>query len=323
MNNTIFLIPSLTFLVVSSLALLGVWVWLRRFSAQAKAKAQRLNDLMGLRSGRAVKPSTVSSAIHAILDKWLRTHTGLYDKIGQLITQADSQRTPMQLLATSLGIWAITTVIGIYAKAAMGPVILFPLGLACLPVLQLMHSAKNRRRQFEAKLPEALDFMTRALRAGHSITVAIGMAGDELADPIRTEFKTVFDEIGFGISFEEAMTALSHRIQSADVNFLVTALLIQRETGGNLTELLDGLAKTVRERIKLQGKIKTLSSEGRLSAILLGALPFVLGGVLSFLNPEYMSVLWNTAKGHSMLMSGALLLALGFISLSRIVQIKV
>jgi tight adherence protein B len=195
--------------------------------------------------------------------------------------------------------------------------------LACLPVLRLIHIAKKRRRQFEARLPEALDFMARALRAGHSITVAIGMAGDELADPIRTEFKTVFDEIGFGISFEEAMTEMALRIRSSDLDFLVTALLIQRETGGNLTELLDGLAKTVRDRIKLQGKVKTLSSEGRLSAILLGTLPFILGGVLSFLNPQYMSVLWSTPKGQSMLMTGALLLVLGFISLSRIVRIKV
>jgi tight adherence protein B len=229
----------------------------------------------------------------------------------------------MQLLASCLGIWVATTVAGIFLNGAIGLVAITSSCFACLPVFQLIHVAQKRRRQFEAKLPEALDFIARALRAGHSITVSIGMAGDELADPIRTEFKTVFDEIGFGISFEEAMTEMAQRIRSSDLDFLVTALLIQRETGGNLTELLDGLAKTVRDRIKLQGKVKTLSSEGRLSAILLGTLPFILGGVLSFLNPQYMSVLWSTPKGQSMLMTGALLLVLGFISLSRIVRIKV
>lgn len=323
MNNTIFLIPAFTFLLVSGLGLLGVWLWQRRFSAQAKAKAQRLNDLVAWRTGVHQQPSLARSAIHGSLSHWLRTHTKAYAKLDQLIDQAHSQRTPLQLIASCLGVWAVISGAGFFFNVAMAPLILLSLGLACLPILQLMHAAQKRRQQFEAKLPEALDFMTRALRTGHSITVAMGMAGDELADPIRTEFRTVFDEIGFGISFEEATTDLSQRVQSSDLNFLVTALLIQRETGGNLTELLDGLAKTIRDRIKLQGKIKTLSSEGRLSAIVLGALPFFLGGILSFLNAEYMSVLWHSTKGHSMLMTGALLLALGFISLSRIVRIKV
>jgi tight adherence protein B len=323
MNNTIFLIPTFTFLFVSGLALLGIWIWLKRFSSQAKAKTQRLNDLLVFRTGQPKDQSSTRTSIQVLLEKWLRTHTRVYNKLGHLIIQAHVQRTPMQLLASCLGIWVTSIVIGIFLNVAIGLVILLSSGLACLPVLRLIHTAKRRRRQFETKLPEALDFMARALRAGHSITVSIGMAGDELADPIRTEFKTVFDEIGFGISFEEAMTEMAQRIQSSDLDFLVTALLIQRETGGNLTELLDGLAKTVRDRIKLQGKVKTLSSEGRLSAILLGTLPFILGGVLSFLNPQYMSVLWSTPKGQSMLMTGALLLLLGFISLSRIVRIKV
>lgn len=323
MNNAIFLIPAFTFLLVSGLGLLGVWLWQRRFSAQAKAKAQRLNALVAWRTGVYQQPAVARSAMHGSLNHRLRTHTKAYAKLERLLVQADSQRTPLQLLASCLGLWAVILGMGFFLNAAMAPWVLVSLGMAGLPILQLMHAAKKRRQQFEAKLPEALDFMTRALRTGHSITVAIGMAGDELADPIRTEFRTVFDEIGFGISFEEAMTDLSRRIQSADVNFLVTALLIQRETGGNLTELLDGLAKTIRDRIKLQGKIKTLSSEGRLSAIVLGALPFFLGGILSFLNAEYMSVLWHTSKGHSLLMTGAFLLALGFIGLSRIVRIKV
>ena len=182
---------------------------------------------------------------------------------------------------------------------------------------------QDRRRKFEDKLPEALDFLSRALRAGHSITVAMGMAGNELADPIGTEFKTVFDEIGFGIAFDEAMTEMTRRIQCPDLDFLVIALLIQRETGGNLTELLEGLAKTVRERIKLQGKVKTLSSEGKFSAMLLGTLPFILGCILSLLNPDYMGALWRTPEGQNILMMGAGLLVVGFVTLSRMVKIKV
>jgi tight adherence protein B len=151
----------------------------------------------------------------------------------------------------------------------------------------------------------------------------MGMAANELADPIGTEFGIVFDEIGFGIPFDESMTAMTHRVGSPDLDFLVIALLIQRETGGNLTELLDSLAKTVRERIKLKGKVRTLSSEGRFSAILLGSLPFVLGAVLSLLNPGYMSALWETPQGHNLMQIGAVLLVVGFIVLQRIIRIKV
>ena len=192
-----------------------------------------------------------------------------------------------------------------------------------MPVMRLIRVANKRSRLFEERLPEALDFMTRALRAGHSITATMGMAGNELADPIGTEFKTVFDQIGFGIPFNDAMAEMARRVNSHDLDFLVIALLIQRETGGNLTELLEGLAKTVRERIKLQGKVRTLSSEGRFSAMLLGSLPFVLGSILSLLNPSYMSALWLSPEGHNILTWGAVLLVIGFFSLSRIVRIKV
>jgi len=194
---------------------------------------------------------------------------------------------------------------------------------ACLPVLYLQRAAQTRRTLFENKLPEALDFLARALRAGHSITVAMGMAGNELADPIGTEFKAVFDEIGFGIPFNESMSNMAKRINSSDLDFLVIALLIQRETGGNLTELLEGLAKTVRDRIKLQGKVRTLSAEGRYSAMLLGSLPFILGSILSLINPAYMEPMWSTPQGHSLLITGTVLLVVGFIILNKIAKIKV
>lgn len=322
-NNTLLLIPTFTFVLVSGLALFGVWIWLRKYSPQAKAKKQRLNDLLVFRLGKSINQSKPQGLISTLLDTWLRKNTRAYVKLEQLIIQAHMQLTPMQLLASCLVLWATTTVMAIAIHAPLILLVLISGCAASIPVLRLNYSAKKRRQQFESKLPEALDFIARALRAGHSITVAIGMAGDELSEPIGSEFKTVFDEIGFGISFQEAMTEMTQRIRSSDLDFLVTALLIQKETGGNLTELLDGLSKTVRDRIKFQGKIKTLSSEGRLSAILLGTLPFILSGVLSLLNPQYMSVLWQTQKGQSMLITGALLLMVGFISLSRIIRIKV
>lgn len=316
-------IPSITFLLVSGLALLGVSLWLYRYSPQAKAKAQRLRNIRSSRIGQHADHAQERSHGLTALDKWLREHVQAYAGLDELIVRAHSDRTPLQIIGFSCAAWVLVGVICLSTGAGLWLALLLGGLGAWLPVVKLMRAATTRSRMFEEKLPEALDFMARALRAGHSITVTMGMAGNELADPIGIEFKTVFDEIGFGIPFNDAMTEMARRMNSHDLDFLVIALLIQRETGGNLTELLEGLAKTVRERIKLQGKVRTLSSEGRFSAMLLGSLPFVLGAILSLLNPSYMSALWLSPEGHNILIAGSVLLVVGFVSLSRIVRIKV
>ena len=194
---------------------------------------------------------------------------------------------------------------------------------AAMPTAYLKHLEKDRRQLFENQLPEALDFMTRALRAGHGLTVALGMVGDELPAPVGSEFKTTFDHINLGMSFDEALGDLAERIQSSDLNFLVIALTIQRKTGGNLAELLSTLSGTVRERIKLKGKIRVLASEGKLSGVMIGALPFVLGLILSFVNPVYMATLWTTPAGQKLVLAGLVMMMLGALWMWKIVQIKV
>ena len=194
---------------------------------------------------------------------------------------------------------------------------------AALPTAYLKHLATKRRLLFENQLPEALDFVTRALRAGHGLTVAMGMVGDELPAPVGSEFKTTFDHINLGMSFDEALGDLAQRIQSSDLNFLVIALTIQRKTGGNLAELLSTLSGTVRERIKLKGKIRVLASEGKLSGVMIGALPFVLGLILSFVNPVYMATLWTTPAGQKLVLAGLVMMLLGALWMWKIVQIKV
>lgn len=319
----IYWIPALVFLLVSGLALLGVLAWLHRYSPQAKAKTQRLQDIETYLAGHGGRRRRQSDEGLDALDKWLREHLPPYAQLDMLLARANSQRTALQVLATSLGLGLAGFVVFGLGGVGWGMAWLLGALLAGVPTLVLLRTAQVRRGKFENKLPEALDFLTRALRAGHSISVALGMAANELSDPIGTEFKIVFDEIGFGLPFDESMTAMARRVGSADLDFLVIALLIQRETGGNLTELLEGLAKTVRERIKLKGKIRTLSSEGKFSAILLGSLPFVLGAVLSLLNPSYMSALWETPEGHNILRIGGVLLVMGFVALQRITRIKV
>ncbi|MGB8248421.1 MAG: type II secretion system F family protein, partial [Chlorobium sp.] len=216
-------------------------------------------------------------------------------------------------------------VMGLGLLRHVNPLLLIVLAVAIAgtPVLWIVRQVNQRRRAFGDKLPETLDYISRALRAGHSLTSAISMVGKELPDPIGHEFKTVSDEIVFGIPFKDAMGQLADRVQSNDLNFFVISLMIHHETGGNLTELLDGLAKTIRERVKLRGKVRTLASEGRASAWILGGLPFVFAGIISLINPGYISVLWTTPQGHTLLLIGAGLMVMGIFVLSRIIRIKV
>jgi tight adherence protein B len=149
------------------------------------------------------------------------------------------------------------------------------------------------------------------------------MVGDELPAPINKEFKTVFEEINFGLPFNDAMSNFAIRVNSNDVSFLVVGLVIQREAGGNLIGLLENLAKTVRDRMILNGKVRVLASEGKYSGILLSVLPFLLGGILAFINPKYMALLWTTDIGQSLMISGLMLMSLGALWMWKITRIKV
>ena len=316
-------IPFIVFMLVTGLVLMAGSIWHDRYSPEAKAKTQRLQDIRTYLEGDAAGAHGQQAHGLTALEGWLRAHVGAYRQLEILMTRADSRHSPMRVLGLSLSLFSFTFLSFLVGHVSALAALPCALAIASLPFFQLGRAAAKRRTQFEEKLPEALDYLTRALRAGHSITVAIGMAANELADPIGTEFRKVFEEIGFGIPFDESMNAMAGRVNSPDLSFLVIALPIQRETGGNLTELLDGLAKTIRERIKFKGKIKTLSSEGRFSAVLLGSLPFVLGAILSLLNPAYMRPLWETPQGQNLLIIGAVLLVVGFVALTRITNIKV
>ena len=222
-----------------------------------------------------------------------------------------------------VALFTVVVVLGILRQTNPLLLLVLAVAIASTPVLWLSLQSNKRRQAFGDKLPETLDYISRAMRAGHSLTSAIGMVGKEFPDPIGHEFKTVFDEIAFGIPFKDTISHLAARVQSYDLNFFVIALMIQHETGGNLAELLDGLASTMRERIKLRGKIRTLSSEGRASAWVLGSMPFSLAGILGLINPGYISVLFTTPQGHNLILIGAGLLAVGFSMLNRIIHIKV
>ena len=195
--------------------------------------------------------------------------------------------------------------------------------LAVVPWLYVQRAIFNRIKTIEQQMPDTLDMMGRAMLAGHAFPSALKMAGDEMPEPIANEFRIVFDEINYGFSMEDALNNLAARVPSTDVKYFVIAVLIQRETGGNLAELLGNLSRLIRERLKLLGTIRVLSAEGRLSAKILTVLPFALALVINLLNPKFMSVLWTDPAGVKLMIVTVILLSIGIYWMWRIIKIRV
>jgi tight adherence protein B len=203
---------------------------------------------------------------------------------------------------------------------------LAPVGamVACgLPFIWLVVKRKRRLAKFGKQLPEALELIARALRAGHSLGAGFSLVADEMTQPIGGEFNRAFEEQNFGVPLEEALTEMSNRVPNLDLRFFCTAVILQRQTGGDLAEILDKIGVLVRERFKIWGQIQSLTGEGRLSGIVLLALPPVLFITMYKLNPDYVMILFTDPLGHQMLAAGVVLQVLGAIVIRKIINIKV
>jgi len=204
------------------------------------------------------------------------------------------------------------------------PLVFAAAGLAIdLPLLYARRAKSKRLDKIDHQLPDALDLIGRALRAGHAFPTAIKMVGDEMRDPIADEFRIAFDEVNFGMSMSEALLNLANRVPSTDVRYFVIAVMIQRETGGNLAELLGNISNIIRERIKLLGQVRVLSAEGRMSAWVLGLLPFGAALVINLTSPGFMTVLYTDPFGRKMIVGALGLMATGVYMMRRIIKIRV
>ncbi|MFM0117218.1 type II secretion system F family protein [Paraburkholderia sp. RL18-101-BIB-B] len=196
--------------------------------------------------------------------------------------------------------------------------------VACLlPVTILRRNRTKRVLQLERQLPDAADLIARALRAGHSFPAALGMVGEELPEPLGGEFALVFDEINYGVSMNDALLNMVSRVPVEDLRYFVIAVLIQREAGGNLAEILGSIAGIIRERLKLLGKVRVLSAEGRLSAWVLGVLPFAILGLLTVLNPGYISVFWTDPAGVQLAGVAITMMLFGILWMRKVVRIHI
>lgn len=223
------------------------------------------------------------------------------------------------------------TILGVLAGFILAMVFGLPLfaiigatvAMGALPLLYVLNAKRKRLITFEQQLPDALDLMGRALRAGHAFSGALKMVGDEMTEPVAGEFRTTFDELNYGISLQDALQNMATRVPSDDLRYFVIAVLIQRETGGNLTELLDSISALIRARLKLMGTIRVLSAEGRLSAWILGLLPFIMAVVLNIINPKFMSVLWTDPTGLKVVWIMLVMMVVGIFWMRRVIRIHV
>ncbi|MBX3393804.1 MAG: type II secretion system F family protein [Phycisphaerae bacterium] len=241
----------------------------------------------------------------------------------RMLDQANVHFSATSVLINLTGLGACGYIACYFLKQELWISISVALGLVLLPLLVVFIMRKIRLNRFLNQLPDVFELMSQALRAGHSLPNAVLVISQQLSDPVRSEFARVFHEQNLGIKIEDALKGMAKRIGMMDVNFFVTAVCIQRQTGGDLAEVLDNISGVIRERIKLFGMVKALTAEGRLSGWVLLALPIVVFVLELVVNPNYADKLLSTEIGNYMLITGAVMQLLGLAMIQKIVNIKV
>jgi len=236
--------------------------------------------------------------------------------------RADIPTPPNQFLLFSFLVGLAGYMVGsiVFTNFALGIAMGF---LGLLPILSAVRKAEKRRQQFEAQFPQALELVTRALRAGHSILFGFQLVGDEMGAPLGAEFTHVAEEIKLGKDIGDALANLAYRVDITDISYFNTAVLIQRETGGNLAELLDNLGYVIRDRFKLFAKVRALTSVGKATANMLGLFPLVMIGILTLVGADFVKNLWLTPEGHMMAAAAAVLVIVGYTICLRMARIEV
>jgi tight adherence protein B len=291
----------------------------------------RVEDRLGVLTGTAAPPGArdglkEGSLLSRPLDDVPGMLDSLFERFGNMdliFEQADTSLTMTKLAAISVLLGVIGTsgsaIAGIHP--ALAP--LTGMILAALPLAWVLRRRKKRLKAFGAQLPDALEMMSRTLRAGQSLGFGFSMVGQEMPAPLGREFSRVFEEQNLGVPMDESLQGLARRVPNMDLHFFVTALVLQRQTGGDLAEILDKIGALIRDRFRIWGQIQALTGEGRLSGVVLLGLPFLLLIAVYNFNPDYIKVLFTDPMGKKMLVVAALMQILGALVIRKIVNIKV
>lgn len=325
LENSFLVVAVLVFVAVLLLIEALYLMWRSARGPQATKLQQRIKALSATRdhtSQTQLLKQRMLSELPAV-DRMLQRLPRLR-ALDRFILQSGLSWTVAKLLSACIGMGVVALILvqfvahqsflwGLFAAVVFG----------AMPLMYVRYMRIRRMTKIERQLPDTLDLITRALRAGHAFPSALKMSGEEMAQPIAGEFSTVHDEINFGVSLQQALTHLCERVPITDLRYFVVAVLTQRESGGNLTEILGNLSQLVRERLKLLAKVRVLSSDAKLSAWILGLMPFFLGGVMALVNPEFMRPLWTDPIGISIIRTMLIVMLVGVFIMRKIVRIRV
>jgi tight adherence protein B len=244
-------------------------------------------------------------------------------KLDDLISSANTRFTLGFFILLTILITSLGFMLGVVLFNNKIIALVLPPIFGCFPFLYLSYLKQKRMKKFKTQMPEALELISRALKAGHALTGAMRLAADEFEDPLGPEFAETLDEINFGVSVPEALKNLSKRIDIPEIKYFVVGIILQRETGGNLAELMDTLSNLVREKFKFEGKVRTLAAEGKLSAVVLVCLPFAIIAYLKIAQPKYMNLLFSDPIGRLMALVAGIMMIIGIFVIKKMIKIEV
>jgi tight adherence protein B len=306
-------------------ALVGAVAFLLRDFGKSTAE-DRLEVMTGKKSRDAVGGVMKEEVLREGFEGAVGMFSGLKERLnrlGLLFEQADS---PIKV-DTFLGISAACAVVGVgVAYVARSPAPLYPLAALCaalLPLMWLMMRRKSRFSKFAKQLPDAMELIARALRSGHSLASGLHVVVEEMPEPISKEFGIAYEEQNLNIPLDQALKNMLRRMPNMDLKFFVTAVAIQRQAGGDMAEILDKIGYIIRERFKIMGQVQALTGEGRISGIVLMALPIALFFAVYHLNPDYVMLLFTEELGRKMIAVAVVLQILGAVSIKKIINIKI
>ena len=256
------------------------------------------------------------------MNRWL-LRIEVAPRLRSLLYQADLKWTVGGLLLMCLACFVVPFYLIYRRTGAVSLALLLGLLTGLIPIAYVLHRRKKRFGQFEQDLPEALDLIVTALRAGHSLVGALGLVAKEIRDPIGTEFKVCFDEQNYGLEMRTAMDNMVNRVPLQNLRIVATAILIQKESGGNLAEVLDKTSHVIRERFRLKRQVRVYTAQGRLTGWILTFLPVLLGIGLYLLNPDTMSLLWKRPIGIKLLYAAGTMTLVGGLIIRKIVNLDV
>jgi tight adherence protein B len=314
--------PLIILSFVGVVAVVGVVAFLFRDTGSAQA-ASRLDILVGKRRTDSMPELLKKFDFESDKKSLLEAITSRVPNLERYFRQADCNIKPSQLLMVALGLGALGMTASWLARV---PLVFAPLAggvMFLIPWGWLWNKRRVRLKTFASQLPDALELVARALRAGHALAAGLHVVAEEMPAPIADEFGRVYEEQNLGIALEDALRNMTERVPNLDLRFFVTSIAIQRQTGGDLAEILDKIGYVIRERYRILGQVKALTGEGRLSGVVLIALPFVLFVVMLHLKPDYVQVLWTDRDGIKMSVFALGMQVLGAIVIKKIVDIKV